>query len=230
MGMANDLITEGQIYLPCRLGLTLLQVICNEINQMHGIISNTHQFARVLPRLTKYLNAYPVVGLNNTGQWMEKLEAISKDLKTAEEFGEKYPGKFDEFIKGYLMGKEYEALVQRDAMQPEVDELERHQEERQISRGQMPKTEELLQKLDPDAIADMEIVQDQLKQFLDLYKRYQNAQGIVAQYQEITNLMVRVISLPPAESDLLMLYQATLERRLSSAIGGLLVLQRSTKP
>ena len=42
--------------------------------------------------------------------------------------------------------------------------------------------------------------------------------------------MLRALSLPVAESDLLMRYQTTLQRRLSHAIGELLALQRAKKP
>jgi len=42
--------------------------------------------------------------------------------------------------------------------------------------------------------------------------------------------MLRAISLTAAESDLLMRHHTALERRLSSAIGELLALQRSSKP
>lgn len=229
MGMAKEFITSGQIHLPCRLDLPLLEAICEEIRQMHGAIENKNQFARALPRLTKYLNTYPVVGLNNTSQWMEKLVAISKDLKMADEMGEKHAGKFEELIKGYLRSKEYEALMEKEAMRPEIEELEQYQEGLRIARGQKPKKVEPATKLDSDAIADMEAVKSHLKQFLKLHQSYQAAQGLVDQYQEIKGLMLRAISLPVAESDLLMRYQTTLERRLSSAIGELLALQRSSK-
>jgi len=76
----------------------------------------------------------------------------------------------------------------------------------------------------------MNTIKDYLRQFLDLYQCYQKALGIADQYQGIKDLMLRAISLPSAESDLLMRYQTTLERRLSSAIGELLALQRSSKP
>jgi|GEM_PF-863672 len=230
MGMAIDLITSGQIHLPCRLDLPLLESICDEINQMHGVIENRHQFARALPRLTKYLNNYPVVGLNNTSQWMQKLEAISKDLNMTDEFGEGYVGEYEEVIKGYLRSREYEALMENEAMRPGLEELERYQEERRIARGQKPKKVEPEPKVDPDVITDLPAVTLQLKQFLDLHKSHQKAQELVAQYQEIKDLMLRALSLPVAESDLLMRYQTTLERRLSSAIGELLALQRSPKP
>jgi cell fate (sporulation/competence/biofilm development) regulator YlbF (YheA/YmcA/DUF963 family) len=212
------------------LDLPLLQGICDEIKQMSGVIENKHQFARALPKLTKYLNAYPVVGLNNTNQWMEKLAAISKELKMTDERGDMYAGKFEELVKGYLRGMEYEALLEKEAMRPELEELERHQEERRIARGEKPRKIESTPTVNPDAITDMEVISQQLKQFLDLHKSYQKVQGISVQYQEMKNLMLRALSLPVAESDLLMRYQTTLERRLSQAIGELLALQRAKKP
>jgi hypothetical protein len=230
MGMAKEFITSGEIHLPCRLDLPLLEAICEEIHQMHGAIENKHQFARTLPRLTKYLNSYPVVGLNNSSQWMEKLAAISEDLKMADEMGERHLGRFEEILRGYQLGREYEALLEKEAAKPEMDELERYQEERRIARGEKPRKIEPTPQVDPDAISDMAIIKLQLKQFLDLHKSYQKAQGIAVKYQAIKDLMLRALSLPVAESDLLMRYQTTLERRLSQAIGELLALQRAKKP
>jgi hypothetical protein len=230
MGMAKEFITSGEIHLPCRLDLPLLEAICEEIHQMHGVIENKHQFARALPRLTKYLNSYPVVGLNNTSQWMEKLAAISKDLKMTDERGDTYAGKFEEIIKGYLRSRKYEDLLEKEARRPGLEELERYQEERRIARGEKPRKIEPTPKVDPDAIVDMEAISQQLKQFLNLHKSYQRAQEIAVQYQGIKDLMLRALSLPVVESDLLMRYQTTLERRLSQAIGELLALQRAKKP
>lgn len=230
LGMAKEFITSGEIHLPCRLDPPLLEAICDEIKQMSGVIENKHQFARALPKLTKYLNAYPVVGLNNTNQWMEKLAAISKDLKMTDEMGERHLGRFEEILRGYQRGREYEALLEKEAAKPEMDELERYQEERRIARGQKPKIVESPPKVDPDAIADIDAVKAYLGQFLELHQSYEKAQKLAVQYQEIKDLMLRALSLPVAESDLLMRYQTTLERRLSSAIGELLALQRSSKP
>ncbi|WP_438979457.1 hypothetical protein [Polynucleobacter sp.] len=229
MGMAKEFITSGQIHLPCRLSLPLLEAICKEIYQMHGVMENKNQFARALPILTKYLNSYPVVGLDNTSQWMEKLSAISKDIKTTDEMGDKHTGKFEEVIKGYLRSREYEALLEKEAMRPGIEELEKYQEALRIRRGQPPKKVEPLPKVDPDAISDMKAVKECLGRFLTLQKSYERAQKLVVQYQEIKDLMLRALSLQVAESDLLMRYQTTLERRLSSAIGELLALQRSSK-
>ena len=229
MGMAKECITRGQIHLPCRLDLPLLQGICDEIKQMSGVIENKHQFARALPKLTKYLNAYPVVGLNNSSQWMEKLVAVGKDLDRGSD-GENYIGALDEFFRTYLVGKRYSEQLAEEAANLESDEFDQLKEEARIQRGQKPRKIEPATPPNPDAITDLETVQNQLNQFLWLHKTYQQAQNLIPQYQEIKDLMLRAISLPVAESDLLMRYQTTLERRLSSAIGELLALQRAKKP
>lgn len=136
LGMAKEFITSGEIHLPCRLDPALLEAICDEIKQMSGVIENKHQFARALPKLTKYLNSYPVVGLNNTNQWMEKLAAISKELKMTDERGDMYAGKFEEIFQGYLRSIKYEDLLEKEARRTGLEELERHQEERRIARGE----------------------------------------------------------------------------------------------
>ncbi len=230
LGMAKEFIASGEIHLPCRLDPTLLEAICDEIKQMSGVIENKHQFARALPKLTKYLNAYPVVGLNNTNQWMEKLVAVGKDLDRAFSMGENHAGELDEFFRTYLVGKKYLDQLAKEAAKSESDEFDQLQEEARIRRGQKPRKIEPATQPNPDAITDLETVQNQLNQFLWLHKTYQQAQNLIPQYQEIKEVMLRALSLPVAESDLLMRYQTTLERRLSSAIGELLALQRAKKP
>ena len=161
---------------------------------------------------------------------MEKLAAISKDLKMTDEKGDTYAGKFEEIIKGYLRSRKYEDLLEKEARRPGLEELERYQEERRIARGEKPRKIEPTPKVDPDAIADMDVIKEYLEEFLDLYESYQKTQEIVGQYQAIKDLMLQALSLPVEESDLLMRYQTTLERRLSQAIGELLALQRAKKP
>lgn len=228
--MARDLIKDGQVYLPCRLDPSLLEAICNEIKELHGTLENKYQFARELPKLTKYLNAYPVVGLNNSDQWMEKLSSVSKDLDKVFSRGEEFAGKWDKFYKTYLLGMEYEEQLANEAMKPQLEELQRYQEEARIRCGQKPIKREPAPAPDPNVIADLQAVQEKLAKFGSLYKSYQQAQNLVFPYNEIKDLMMRAICLPQAESDLLMRYQTTLERRLSMSIGELLELQRAKNP
>ena len=229
LGMARECIVSGDMNLPLRLDWPLLQAICDEINNMPEGIQNKHQFARALPRLTKYLNAYPVFNLNNIDQWMEKLAAVSNEIEMAEEVGVKQSSQFDEVARLYFLGKEYEEQLKEEAMRPQMEELERHQEERRIERGEKPRKIESTPTVDPNIISDMDAIWSQLKQFLWLRETYEKAQEIAANYEEMKNLMLKAVSFPAAESDLLMRYQTTLERRLSSAIGELLALQRNSR-
>jgi hypothetical protein len=143
--------------------------------------------------------------------------------------GENHSGELDEFFRTYVVGKKYLDQLAEEAAKSESDEFDQLQEDARIRRGQKPRKIEPTPASDPDVITDLDTVQKQLNQFLSLYETEQHAQNLVVQYREIKDLMMRAISLPAAESDLLMRYQTTLERRLSSAIGELLALQRAKK-
>lgn len=67
---------------------------------------------------------------------------------------------------------------------------------------------------------------EKCKVFVDLYRYSQEAERAFEQFLQTKSLMLKSVILPSNESDLLMRYQTTLERRLSSAIGELLALQR----
>lgn len=226
-GMAKECITEGQINLPCRLNLALLEDICDEINGLAGVIENQYQFARAMPKLTKYLNSYPVVGLNNTDQWIEKLAEVVKNIERIFDLGVRYSGRWSEIMEGYLLGKEYEAKLKKDSRQLEENELDQYLEERRIARGGKSQPKESADQVDKTFILDDAALRSQLDKFTALLKGYRQAERVVPEYQELKALMLRSVSMPAAESDLLMRYQTTLERRLSSAIGELLALQRS---
>jgi hypothetical protein len=226
-GMAKEFILEGQIYLPCRLDIKLLEDICIEIENISGILESAPQFARALPKLTKYLNQYPVIGLNNTDQWMDKLAIVAADLYRTFDRGEHYSAKWSELVEAYLLGKEYDAKLKKEAMQPEIDELEAYQEERRIARGEKPRKTESNSPNSKPNFPDQATLRMQLKSFSALLQGYQEAQQVVSKYHEIKLLMTKAISLPASESDLMMRYQTSLERRLSSAIGELLALQKS---
>ena len=74
-------------------------------------------------------------------------------------------------------------------------------------------------------------VLEKCKVFVDLYRYSQEAQRAFEQFLQTKALMLKSVTLPSNQSDLLMRYQTTLERILSSAIGELLALQyqRPTK-
>ena len=130
-------------------------------------------------------------------------------------------------MEGYLLGKEYEAKLKKDSRQLEENELDQYLEERRMARGGKSQPKEPADQVDKAVILDDAALRSQLDKFTALLKGYRQAERLVPEYQELKALMLRSVSMPAAESDLLMRYQTTLERRLSSAIGELLALQRS---
>jgi hypothetical protein len=226
--MVLELIEYGQIQLPCKLDLNLLQHICLEISQATGEFDNASQFARSLPVFTKYLNSFPVAGLNDTNQWMEKLSSIAKRLETLLSFGDLYFGRTEDLIYYYGLGKDYEREKEREAMKEGLNELDRYQEEVVRPRLNLKPRPAEIEQPKQFEMPSKEVLKNQLDCFVLLYRNYEQANKLYLQYQEIRDLMVKSISLAPSESDLLLRYQTTLERRLSSVIGELLVLQKRT--
>jgi hypothetical protein len=64
-----------------------------------------------------------------------------------------------------------------------------------------------------------------LTRFTQLWADFNAAKKLVERFHETQALMVKAITPSPEESDRLMRYQTSIERRLSSAIGELLALQ-----
>jgi len=223
--MALELIQQGDIKLPCNLTATVLASICEEILAFHGQIDNEHQFARTFPKLIKYLNT--IARSSSSDGWLGKLAQIAERLEKVLGSGENYYGKTEELFHYYSLGKEYETILKREAMRPEIEELERYQDEVVRPRhGLKPRQKELENLRKETEPPSPETIGKQLGTFIVLQKDYVAAQKLFTQYQEVQALVLRSISLPVAESDLLMRYQTTLERRLSSAIGELLELQK----
>jgi hypothetical protein len=225
--MALEIIQNGSISLPFSLTPEQLGSISNEIEGVNGQIETQHQFARTLPKLTKFLNAFPIEGLNNANQWMEKLAAIAKRLETLLQFGDSYYGSMEDLFHYYSLGKKYKSHLEYEAMRPALEGLERYQEEVVRPRhGLKPRENESPKKSEEPQFPSEDVLGKQLGLFVTLHGNLNSAEKLVEQYLEIKALMQRSVSLPVAESDLLMRYQTTLERRLSSAIGELLELQK----
>jgi hypothetical protein len=223
--MALELIQQGDITLPCDLTPALLSIICEEIAAFHGQIDNEHQFSRTFPKLTKYLNT--MTGSSSSDGWLGKLAQIAGRLEKVLGSGENYYGMTEKLFHYYSLGMKYEKVLEHEAMRPKIEELQRYQDEVVRPRhGLKPRKKE------PDDLTKVpehpspETIAKQLGTFVVLKKDFVAAQKLFTQYQEVQALVLRSISLPVAESDLLMRYQTTLERRLSSAIGELLELQK----
>lgn len=229
VGIAKALVIEhihfGKISLPCNLTPALLNGICEEIDAFHGQIDNQHQFARSFPKLTKHLNTFS--GFSSDHGVFERLAHIAGRLEKVLGSEQNYYGQIEDLMHYYSLGKKYETFLEREAMRPEIEELERYQDEVVRPRhGLKPRQKEAESPAKKLEQPSSEVIASQLGKFSALQRSYLASQNLLTQYEEVRAMVLRSVSLPAAESDLLMRYQTTLERRLSSAIGELLELQK----
>lgn len=226
--MMIEFIAYGDIELPCKLNPDLLAEVCAEISDYQGPMDNPYQFARGLPKLTKYLNQFPVEGLNNSDQWLSKLASVAARLEEVLSLDKSYNGRWEEVIHYHFLGKKYESQLEREAANKGMNELDLYQEGVRKKHGLKPLGKKSTQEIKEGETLDLELIKKQLRVFSTLFGNYKKAKHLLLQYHQMQALLLRSVSLPSTESDLLMRYQTTLERRLSSAIGELLELQKRT--
>lgn len=232
-GMAIEFIRFSELTLP--FGLTELQLaqIASEIRGLDAKQLDEASLWKTAPQLASF------VDLQNTDNSplprLLRLEAILQSIENTIDQGERYM----ERVK--LIFSAYEHLLLSKSDQSEDDEsLEEEESEfEQFIREQQAAYEAERAKRHPKSkvIATTEHEEQQtqkrfsriIKQcqvLVSLYFYCQEAKRIYMQYVETRNLMLKAVTLPASEAELFLRYQTTLERRLSSAIGELLELQR----
>ena len=73
---------------------------------------------------------------------------------------------------------------------------------------------------------DNAYILENLKRFVELLTAYQQAGKIVKHYEQSKELIIKSLVLPQTESDLLLRYQTTWERRLSTEVGEFIELRK----
>lgn len=163
-----------------------------------------------------------------------RLEAILQSIENTIEQGEHYMERVKSIYSAYqhLLIPKSDALEDGEGAEEE-SELEQLIREQQVAS----EAERAKRHPKPKVVASTEHEEQQTqKRFLrilkncqvlvSLYFSCQEAKRIYMQYVETRNLMLKAVTLPASEAELFLRYQTTLERRLSSAIGELLELQR----
>jgi hypothetical protein len=228
-GMVHEMALYGQLILPLRLTSAVLEKIAQEVHALE-VKSEIKDPWRLLPSLSHFLDG--IISFNTNEPLVSRLDLVSSYISKVLSQGDLY----HEHLKLMLGSNDNFSLEEEDVVEEE-DELDilikQSQEKyRQKQRGHQKLsvapavvTEEKLQ--NPTSVDILE----RCKVFVDLYRYNQEAKRAFEQFLQTKSLMLKSVTLPSNESDLLMRYQTTLERRLSSAIGELLALQRqrSTK-
>ena len=223
-GMVHEMALYDQLILPLGLTSVVLEQIAQEVHALE-VKRDIKDPWRILPSLSNFLEG--IISFNTNEPLSSRLDLVSSYISKVLSQGDLY----HEHLKLMIGSNDNFGLKKEDVIEEE-DELDilikRSQEKyRQKQRGHQKVsitpavvTEEKLQ--NPTSVDILE----QCKVFEDLYRYNQEAQRAFEQFLQTKSLMLKSVTLPSNESDLLMRYQTTLERRLSSAIGELLALQR----
>jgi hypothetical protein len=167
--------------------------------------------------LVKYLNIFD----SNASELHVKLKGVANLLADVIKNGDLYL----EHFKTLVLKHKNKASSVPTIVDPEIDELDRYQEQVRLKHGLKP-----LIKVKPIPSYPEPV---EIKQWLKTFQDVQHAYSEVQMYGDLIKrkreLELKAISLPKEEAELMMRYQVTWEKRLSSAIGEFLQLVKMEK-
>ena len=225
-GMLSEWLLFKKLTLPCKLNTTLLQAICGEINSFLGDIDSEEILKTSFPILTQYLLGFSLEEARQQNSLHGRLQKISEQISQSLGDGENYHEMIISFVDPEEPSKE-EVPEEKDELDIYVEQQQAKREAQRIKASKKSNPPTIRIHL-PGEIAFPK--SQEVKKYLVVFKQLQKVvyQVMAAKevYEGAKDFALRSVSLPQAESDLLMRYQTTLERRLSNAIGELMVLQR----
>ena len=224
-GIAKTLALEelqfNTMSLPFDLTITQLNAIGQEIKNLHGTITTEKEFQKRLPQLTSFIKAYDFGEATQQSPFFNRLDIVLVEIKKIIE-GEKPLLNAITKALAHLINEQEQAKVVQKRIQDEAE------------------VRELMVALDPHYQKEVNIDKPQqavlvhqvmenlsvLNLLLDAAKRAQNLVAHVAQAKET---ILKSLLLPQAEADLLLRYQTTWERRLSTEVGEFIELRRHSQ-
>ena len=207
--MALEGLRLGSITLPCNLSLSALEAIAKEVDRFHGKLQSEADLRESFPTLIKFLHQYAAKGLGQSTSLLERFEVVVRRI---------YKMMRSDIYFG-ILGELFDEQLR-------IEKQQSLQEDKEVT--------ELMQALNPNYITpepvqaaiDLRQLQTLLPLFVYLKKALEDAQDLIVRYNSAKALLIQSTLLPQADADLLMRYQTTLERRLSSSVGELLELQK----
>lgn len=181
-----------------------LQLIVKEIREFVGVVESDADFPKYFPKLCVFLNKskfFPAQS-DDLG-WDHKL-SIFAEIVRVKGIG------FEEKNKKIQPGTYEAAVIQMDRMDRLVEKAKQNQQ----------------RSLQYDKDGYLRLLQDDFNVITDLADRVAQLKSVLQSYEEMKSWMLRSIDLNAQESERMMRYQTTLEKRLSTAIGELLELQK----
>ena len=223
-GMVHEMAIYGQLILPLGLTLELLNKMAQEVLALEtkGQVKDPW---KLLPSLSKFLEE--IIEFNTNEPFDSRLNVVCAYIQKVLDQGDLY----HEHLK-LMLGSSNDFELAKDDVVEEEDELdllikqsqEKYRQKQKGNKKISVASEFIGEIKSPND--DSSGVLERCKVFFDVYRYSQEAQKGFEQFMLTKSLMLKSVTLPSNESDLLMRYQTTLERRLSSAIGELLALQR----
>jgi hypothetical protein len=225
-GMVLEQIRFGQLRLPASLGVTQLQSIVREIHAFDGTISCIEDVQQYFPALCRYLNRHPDVVIQNMAGLEGKLRLVNEELTRCISRGKHYMEYAWVLLRPAVEQERKKEALEKEKMTPEEEELEKYVRETQEQFAAERAVRSHKVDLSGPRFPTHATWIGELGNFVTIFSHQERAQAVFERYEHTKALLKRSAQLPASESDLLMRYQTTLERRLSSAIGELLELQR----
>lgn len=213
--LIESLGLTGQVFLPCQLTAESLSDIVAEIDFFHGVLTSDDDLRDYFPQLSEYLEGID----SNETSLHGRLMGISHQLENiVNEDG------YHEAVKLLFCKKSKKVKAEPTPEELEFDrQLELYQEQVRKRHGLKPR---VVVKDPPVQFPNEEKLLLAFKVFKTINNAYLVTQEKVERVRSFIELHQRALSLPNDEADLLMRYQTSWERRLSTLIGEFVQLQK----
>lgn len=220
-GMLLDLVRFKRLILPCGLEDIELKKIYLEVDAYIGSFSDDQDISEHFPALVRYLKR--VGDSADQTLWLRLIHTAQR-IRSVMDRGQYY----SQYISSILAKvKESEKAPEED---PELRALKEYVAQTQAD-FRAAKAERYPDRVDEEPLfPHTDVIRRYLSVFTELFQAQQRALDLALTFAQTKEQVIRSLTLPSNETDLLMRYQTTLERRLSVAIGELLALQNRPAP
>ena len=211
--LALEQIDYGTMTLPLHLIPTQLKSIVEEVQYFSTKTISEKEFKRQMPILYQHLIEHEFFGVDQEVSILMRLQKLLEKLIKILESDNPLVGKIANFL---------EVMLQKGG-EAKQDDQEAHNLLLQINPDYVEPTAESIRMAER---IDNAYILENLKQFVELHTAYQQAGKIVKHYEQSKELIVKSLVLPQTEADLLLRYQTTWERRLSTEVGEFIELRK----
>jgi hypothetical protein len=206
LSIANRLLDGKALPLPFSISEEEVIEVAEEARALKGQVTSDLDFERRMPKLFNLIENIELCsldGLQLGANAMDRLKIVADGLK-------------DIFSHHGLEGSVFIKII---------NQLERVRRDEKTGQMVSPKLEQINRRdvHEPNKVHDAFV--DQVKLFVRLSTALDKAKSLVEKVREHRQRKRASVSLTPEESDRFARYQASLERRLSSQIGELRVMQ-----